>query len=1058
MRTYRITSFLFAILVILLSSCSDDLTEGITSNTHHEGEGLGFSTAVEEQADMLISMGTTRAAAGQPRLDSLTTAALTATSRPMEGSAPTPQLYLHRHSLPLVGIHRGAVKGEHFEAATRAHKNDVVSASTDAINFHDSLTIWGCVYDTNNTPSTFTDDIYRFLFRQTLLKKVSGFRSSVHWPYKNTTKYDTATDKEVDAAEWDGEFMRFYALAPAYESLENLSITDRFAYSGASGLTPPTFTYTVPDDPRQQRDLLFGISDNIDVQAGPSALGYSEQYPYADTEKEQHLGQDDKVIPMTFRHILTTVRFAQGKMPTTVRITRVELHNILNTGTFTPTPGAALPGTWGNLGASTSDYDIYPNYKASNWVGSENTYIDNDSVLFLLPHTLGSTAKLQVTLKDASDKEHTLTCELNGDEWLPGYTVTYVITIGEVADDYYLYVAPSATTGQATHDSNAAQTSSFTIHSYNNFISYAHAAAGESVKYAAPWVVTGFGLAKSDGSQPDAYTTSKPVWLTDIDGWNSSSSASEEAVGGESVSLRYTLAKQEWIYTMNHETMLKNNSDRASMSGTINLSTRVPNASTDWTTVNQRTANCYIVNAAGAYAFPAVYGNAIENGTEKSGSTLNPGNAFVDHEGVAINHAWIADQTTHTITANIGKSITVNGTTGNIKSETTQYTGFNPVLLWKDTANDIFTIDGYDVSKYVKFTVNKAGITPCNAVIGLKGITKTTTYVLDVDDGNGGTIVQTKTKTESTNDLLWAWHIWVTDEVYPNEPTTDITIDGVNIKADVLYPTYNADTKIVSLQDKDGAPHNILPVNLGWVPKDMEWGTYKSRDCWVEIAQRKKSGSDETTGKTIHLRIRQEAYPDLIEGTSTIYQWGSPVAHPMATPPTGADIAWNKSWWGAGSANTAFWSTTTKTLYDPCPPGYQLPAGTVFTGLSLTGGNITATNSGANLNIWKNGSDNRYAEQNKGAWVYTTKHTTLTDADRYGPMVYFPASGTWSSVGHSSHGSTAFSWTGGSSSTNGINMRLRPQKGSSSSNQDFFRYNEATFPFTTAMPIRPVSQ
>ena len=72
-------------------------------------------------------------------------------------------------------------------------------------------------------------------------------------------------------------------------------------------------------------------------------------------------------------------------------------------------------------------------------------------------------------------------------------------------------------------------------------------------------------------------------------------------------------------------------------------------------------------------------------------------------------------------------------------------------------------------------------------------------------------------------------------------------------------------------------------------------------------------------------------------------------------------------------------------------------------------------------------------------------------------MVYIPASGTWSSVGNSSDGNTAFFWTGGHSGSNGVNVRLRPQKGSSTNGTyDFFLHNEATFPFTTAMPIRPV--
>ena len=161
-------------------------------------------------------------------------------------------------------------------------------------------------------------------------------------------------------------------------------------------------------------------------------------------------------------------------------------------------------------------------------------------------------------------------------------------------------------------------------------------------------------------------------------------------------------------------------------------------------------------------------------------------------------------------------------------------------------------------------------------------------------------------------------------------------------------------------------------------------------------------------------------------------------------------------WWYDGSDHP-YWSGT-KTLYDPCPPGFQLPAGDIFTGFSLTGGNITSTSSGANLNIWANSGSEKSADLNWGAYVYTKAHSGFIDnADRYGPMVYIPASGYWSNRGDSNFESTAFFWTGGYSGSNGVNVRLRPQKGSTSSGTfDYFRYDESNMLFDYAMPVRPV--
>ena len=71
--------------------------------------------------------------------------------------------------------------------ATRAGANEVVA--TDGTNFHDSLTIWG--YTSDGTT----------LFHQILLTKVRNWRNSVEWPYDQ------------------GEYMKFYAVAPSLESI-----------------------------------------------------------------------------------------------------------------------------------------------------------------------------------------------------------------------------------------------------------------------------------------------------------------------------------------------------------------------------------------------------------------------------------------------------------------------------------------------------------------------------------------------------------------------------------------------------------------------------------------------------------------------------------------------------------------------------------------------------------------------------------------------------------------------------------------------------------------------
>ena len=63
---------------------------------------------------------------------------------------------------------------------------------------------------------------------------------------------------------------------------------------------------------------------------------------------------------------------------------------------------------------------------------------------------------------------------------------------------------------------------------------------------------------------------------------------------------------------------------------------------------------------------------------------------------------------------------------------------------------------------------------------------------------------------------------------------------------------------------------------------------------------------------------------------------------------------------GVGAAASNYSSTTIKTIYDPCPPGFQIPHGTAYTGFTKTGDDST---SGSDFNV--SGSFNT-------GWYFTT--------------------------------------------------------------------------------------
>ena len=275
-------------------------------------------------------------------------------------------------------------------------------------------------------------------------------------------------------------------------------------------------------------------------------------------------------------------------------------------------------------------------------------------------------------------------------------------------------------------------------------------------------------------------------------------------------------------------------------------------------------------------------------------------------------------------------------------------------------------------------------------------------------------------------ETAWTWHIWMTDEVYANDgKDDDVSHDAFYINGS--QTTAKAD-HIAQLKDESGNnTYKILPVDLGWVPDASTFGLYEKRSVWVRL---KQTGSD----NTVVVKITQHARQDLYTGTGTVYQWGRPTAFPalrnlkgdvrnvydiegnnvtskfvLAQTANAADaisntfgvLQWEtnpNSWFDVNSADyataNAMWNSSEKTVYDPCPPGFRVPPASVFYGFSKTG---TTVQSGAEkLNMWPeaqdlNGVTQRNGVRSKGGYFYCKANET----NRYGDMVYMPATGEW---------------------------------------------------------------
>lgn len=456
---------------------------------------------------------------------------------------------------------------------------------------------------------------------------------------------------------------------------------------------------------------------------------------------------------------------------------------------------------------------------------------------------------------------------------------------------------------------------------------------------------------KAQFSTDDGATWSgtRPDWLT---AFTASGTGSTTAV-----SLNATVSAQTGTTNNPHTTALRAKGEKGSATTPYNLSNGTGGS------VVENTANCYVIGAPGYYSFPLVYGNAIKKGASNSSAysstaassseILNP---FINHAGIGITGPYLTD----------------NGCVP-AKAE----------LVWQDSPSLISEIKYNSGSNggNISFKVDKNTIQQGNAVIAVK---------------------------DASGTVLWSWHIWVTDENISN--TIEVT-NYQNVK------------------------YRFMPVSLGWC--DGETVIYNARSCKVRF----------TAGELQAVIVISQKKADITsDGNHPYYQWGR--KDPFV-PSAGSGIA-NKIWYdAAGTVSTAnpkteefqvgkecvknyilkpdvmqsyyegddmffnLWSANNntyvandnpvvKTIYDPCPVGFELPSRNAFTGFGTT-----------------REKRQRAAEIN-GTWDSTRKGWNFyTQPNKTGQQIFFPASGRRAFANGNNRpfdvGSKGFFWSAGPS-------------------------------------------
>ena len=443
-------------------------------------------------------------------------------------------------------------------------------------------------------------------------------------------------------------------------------------------------------------------------------------------------------------------------------------------------------------------------------------------------------------------------------------------------------------------------------------------------KQAVAWKVIGYSV--DNGT---TWSTTKPAWLTAL--------SSESGNGGTAAEAgTATLTKDVKDLLKERNDGLKNATAVGSSSAPYDLSTKGGSES-------RSTANSYVISASGHYRIPLVYGNAIKNGnnnpssyqTSKTGANILSN--FQDHAGHAIDNPWI--EKTHS-----GANNGVDGAE----------------VVWADAANLVHSpsITRVGGDAYLDFEVKQADIKSGNAVVA---VTK------------GGTV-------------LWSWHLWFA----PKDALDKIEVTN-----------------------HQGVKYNFTKEALGWKPIQWSGSTYSSaRTVKVKVEQ---TVANNGTKQEAVINITQNP-GSVKKGATTLYQFGRKDAFPGVdksklatnshfTENAGDNMSimngiqhpdfyytggsnWNSNYgyynlWSAdntvtGGSNVGNDNLVVKTVYDPSPVGFKMPANNAFTGFTADGKNE------GTMNV--DGTDVKQTFSNNfghNFWTSSSKTATIN----------FPASG-----------------------------------------------------------------
>lgn len=636
---------------------------------------------------------------------------------------------------------------------------------------------------------------------------------------------------------------------------------------------------------------------------------------------------------LDFRHALTGIRFAVGQnLSWNKTIDKVELRNAVMKSKYVLSKQFNGTGAAWDHSSDTRGNATLSGVSVSTSANPNVTIMGNAGDNYTF-YMIPQQLTGYVTAYVHCTDGTEITVPLKG-EWKAGTTRTYKLS--QTTSTWTYTLTPTDPSRAANYDETQSQAYGIT--------SYREDPATHQ-QQAVAWKVVGYD-ADGDGTFS---MSEKPAWLTSL--------SKTEGNGGTAADQgTATLTKNVTDFLAKRNKELKEATALGSASVPYDLSLH----NVQGATIARSTANSYVISAPGHYRIPLVYGNAIENGNNNPSSyqTSNTGtyilSNFQDHAGHAIDDPWI--EKTHG-----GANASVDGAE----------------VVWADAADLVHSpsITHVGGEGFLDFEVKASDIQSGNAVVAVK---------------KGGTTV-------------WSWHLWFAPK------------DALN------------KIKVTNHQNKD---YYFTKEALGWKPTQWSGSTYSSART-VKVKVEQTVANNGTKAYTV-INITQK--PGSVKrGATTFYQFGRKDAFPGVakadlasnshfTENAGGNMSiengiqhpdnfytWSPSWnsapptgysyynlWSADNTTTGFNDNhVVKTVYDPSPVGFKMPASNAFTGFTANGQDEGTRNIDGTDNV-----QTYYKNFGHNFWTSSSKTATI----------YFPASGYRNGADGLLHGELYGGW------------------------------------------------